>query len=108
IDFGAAVLSLRHVFRQNAEALISELRFCNADAIDVAGRKARGARKADVKGVQIGALAPEILRFQHETDVADAAAPGLWISESIFDDPLVDRASLLDVGTGAAHDFVRC
>ena len=89
------------------EALVSQFRLGDADAVDVARRKARRAGEADIERVEIGALAAQIPGFQHEADVADAAAARFRIPKRVVDDPLVDCARFLDVGLRAAGDLGR-
>jgi hypothetical protein len=107
VDFRAAVLRSRHILRRGAEALVSHLRLRDADSVHVARRKASRAREANVESIQIGALAAEVLRLQHEADIADATAARFRIPKRVVNNPLVDRASFVDVRLGAARDFGR-
>src|ERR1051325_7491415 len=105
IDFGSAVLRFCDDFGGSAKAFVTKLRFCNANAVNIAGRNAGCAAEADKKGVQIGTFATELSRFEHEADVSETAAAGLWISESVVHDPLIDGAGLFHVGVCASSDF---
>src|SRR6266700_3686530 len=69
IHFRTAMLRFRHLLRRSAEALVSQLGLRNSNAVHVAGGKARSAREANVKRIEIGALAAQIARLQHEADV---------------------------------------
>ena len=98
------MLRLRDRLRRRAEASIAEIGFRDANAVRVPRRQARSARESDEERIQIGAFAAERLRFEHEPDVADAAAARLRIAKGISDDPLVDRARFVHVAVRAARD----
>ena len=106
INLRAAMLRFGDDCRARAEALVAELRWRNANAVDVARRQAGRPRQADIERVEIGAFAAEIARLEHRRDVADAAAAHLGVAERVIDDPLVDRARLLDVGLAFASPTI--
>jgi len=62
-----------------------------------------GTCEADVKSIQVGAFAAHVSRFKHEANVAPAAAADFGIAEGVVDDPLVDRAGLVDVCSRACR-----
>jgi hypothetical protein len=51
-------------------------------------------------------LPPRFSAFQHCRDVADPAATHLGVAERVVDDPLIDRARLLELGRRAGGDPV--
>src|SRR4029450_7673876 len=65
------------------------------------------ARQAHEHGVEIAALPAEVARLQHAFDVAPAAAFHFGITESVFYDPFVDRARLLDIRLRALGNVAR-
>ena len=91
-------------------ALPEALELCRVGhphAVDVARRDADGTRQPDEEGVEVGALAPEVPGLEHPADVADAAAAHLRIAERVLDDPLVDRARLVELRLRALRDLDR-
>src|SRR5580698_1884696 len=86
-----------------------------ADAVDGTRRDAGSLHKTDEECVDVGAFSSEVAGLKHGADVTDAAAADLGIAVSVFDDPLVDGACLVDVGGHALgnavcaglHDTVR-
>ncbi len=103
-ELGAAVLCLRDVRRAGAEALVAVLGRRHAHAIDVARRHVDRARQPDIERVKIGALAAEVAALEQRLHVTDATAARLRIAEGVVDDPLIERARLVDVGLRALGD----
>src|SRR5215471_7966579 len=81
IHLRAAMLCLRRVLRREAQALEAAPRRREANAVDVARGNSRGARQTHEQRVDVSALTAEILRLEHEADVAGAAAPHFRIAE---------------------------
>src|SRR5665213_2925518 len=106
IELGAAMLRTRDVARL-AEALVAARRVGDTNAVRVACRYAQRARHADEQRVQVGALAAQVARLEHELDIAGAAAAHLRVAERVVADPVVERTRTLDIGMRAARDRLR-
>jgi hypothetical protein len=106
MNFGTAVLRFGDDFVRRAEAFVSQFRFCDANAADVARGHAGCAAEAHEERGEVGAFPAEVFRFEHEADVAETAAARFRIAESVVDDPFVDGASFVYVGVSAERDFV--
>ena len=66
-----------------------------------------GTREPDGERIQVGAFAAHRARLQHVLDVALAASRDLGVAIGVDDDPLINRARLVDVGRGTRRDPVR-
>src|SRR6202007_1326076 len=88
-----------------AGAVVARFGLGTQNAVDTAGRNAECAAEADEEGIEVRALPAEIFRFEHEADVAETAAAGLWIPERVVHDPLIDGAGLFHVRVCASRDF---
>jgi hypothetical protein len=84
---GAAMLRFGDDLILGPEALVAELRRRHPDAVDVAGRNARGACETDEQGVEVGAFAAEMAALQHRSDISDTAAARLGIAICVRYDP---------------------
>src|SRR5260370_11323006 len=104
--FGPTVLCLTYDLVSSTEALVTEPRGRNADAVDITCGQTHGTCQSDIERIQVRALAAEIAGLQHRGDVANAAAARLRIAERVIDDPLVDATRLLDIAECPAHDTV--
>jgi hypothetical protein len=60
----------------------------------ISRRQSCSAHEAHVECVDVGALSADVLRFQHEADIAQTAATGFRISKSVLYDPFVNRVRL--------------
>src|SRR6185295_14539514 len=107
VDLGAAVLGASDVRGTSAEAAIAELALRHSQAVDIARGKSGCARQADVQRIEVGAFALQVAGLQHALDVADAAAAHFRVAGRVIDDPLVDRARLLQLAELALGDVAR-
>lgn len=107
VNLGAAMLGLGHLLTRRAKTLVSQFGLGDTYSINIASRKPRCTRHADVERVQVSALASEIARLEHEVNVATPAAANLGIANRVLDDPLVDGACLVDIGGCALRRLER-
>src|ERR1700678_2915849 len=93
-NVGPAMLSLGDVGRSDAEALVAQARWGDANAVEVTRGKTRRASKGDKKTVDVGAFAAKRRAREHRADVTRAAATCSANALRICDKPGVDRARL--------------
>src|SRR5580704_18417821 len=110
-DFGPTMLRLGDV--AGLAERFRHLRVGDADAEEIARRQPGSPREANVQRVYIRALAAEIARLQHESDVAEPATPASPPGETRYQPPsrrlLVPcRAARYDCRQFSARSSIRC
>src|SRR5262249_34055576 len=63
--------------------------------------------EADKERIQVRAFSTKVLRFQHEANVAEAAAARLRITKSVVDNPFVNSARFLEIRFCPNRDLFR-
>src|SRR5271165_6322814 len=102
----ATMLSFRNGRAGGSEALVAEVRWSNPYTIDIPRRDSGCPRKTNKERVEIGALAAEIARFQHRSDISGAASARGSIAERVLDNPFIDGASPAKIGLSPGRNLV--
>ena len=68
----------------------------DADTEEIAGGQPGGFGETDIERVDVGTFTAHVAAFEHEGDIAEAAAARLGAAEGVVDDPIVDRLGLVE------------
>src|SRR6516225_6343365 len=99
------MLRLGDFLGRRTQALVAQLGLRHANAIYVTRREAYRTRESYVEGIQVGTLTAQVASFEHEANVAPAAAAHLGIAKRVFDNPLIDCAGFRDICVCAFCDI---
>jgi hypothetical protein len=63
--------------------------------------------ETDIERVDVGTFTAHVAAFEHEGDIAEAAAARLGAAEGVVDDPVIDRARFVEWVSARANYLQR-